>query len=103
MGMLWRTPPMKVLSGTIANRLCPGWIRRARHNYQGQEYTELVQLRGATVTMLQMQRISADEARRLSAMLNAARRAVDAGRMTVADTKLAAVRTYLKARQGEPL
>ncbi len=94
---------MKDLTLTIANRMCPGWIHRANHNHQGLGYAQLVQLRGATVTMLQTHRISVDEARRLGAMLNAARRAVDAGRMNTADTKLAAVRTYLKARQGEPL
>jgi len=103
MTLLWRTQQMKSLTLTIADRMCPGWVRRDNQNRQGQEYAQLVQLRGTTVTMLQTQRISVEEARRLRAMLNAARRAVDAGRMNVADTKLAAVRTYLKARQGEPL
>lgn len=86
----------------MATLLLLGWARRGSHR-QGQEYAELVRLRGATVTMLQTHRISVHEARRLRALLNVARRAVDAGRPSVADTKLAAVRTYLKARQGEPV
>jgi len=93
---------MKRLIKTIAPVL-PGWVRYGSHHRQGQEYAELVQLRGATVTMLQRQRISVEEARRLRAMLDTARRAVEAGRVGVADTKLAAVRTYLKARQGDAL
>lgn len=87
----------------MATFLLPEWARWGSNHHQGQEYAELVRLRGATVTMLQTQRISVHEARRLRALLNAARRAVDARRMSVADTKLAAVRTYLKARQGEPV
>jgi alkylation response protein AidB-like acyl-CoA dehydrogenase len=88
---------------TMTNLLLPGWVRRGSSNRRGHEYAELVRLRGATVTMLQTQRISVPEARRLRALLNVARLAVDAGRLSVADTELAAVRAYLKARQGEPV
>lgn len=65
-----------------------------------EEYAELVQLRGAAVTMLEEHRLSVREARHVKVLLDAARRAADAGQRTMAQTELDAARAYLRARQG---
>ena len=81
----------------------PGFVSRRTEERLGAEYGELVNLRGATVTMLETHRIGVVEARRLRAMLDVARHAADAGLLSKAHTELEAIRAYLRARQGEPL
>lgn len=71
--------------------------------HRSADYSALIQLRGATITLLQDRRLSGGEARVIKGQLDFARRAVDAGNLKAADVVLDAARAYLAARQGQPL
>lgn len=91
------------VAGVLATLLLAACAAQRLNGRLEDGYTELVQLQGAALTLLQDHRISRAEARSLMAELDRARTAIDQHHLTRAQVQLDAVRVYLKARQGQPL